>query len=73
MGHNSSTMSGAVVFLMTGALRRSRSPTEAEGVSSPDLLSRCLTPRGGFLRTHDMLLKLNVCAGSFLVHLTLLS
>jgi hypothetical protein len=37
-----------------------------------DLL-RCRTPRGGFLRTLDIRLKLAICAGSFLVHLTLLS
>jgi hypothetical protein len=36
-------------------------------------LLRCRTPRGGFLRTSDIRVKLAICAGSLLVHLTLLS
>jgi hypothetical protein len=36
-------------------------------------LLRCRTPRGGFLRSLDIRLKLAICAGSILVHLTLLS
>jgi hypothetical protein len=34
---------------------------------------RCRKPRSGFLRSSDIRLKLAICAGSFLVHLTLLS
>jgi hypothetical protein len=36
-------------------------------------LLQCRTPRDGFLRIKDIRLKLAICAGSILVHLTILS